>query len=89
MSGATTGAISGAVVATELSQSSSYRVKFRRDQFLELVEYSRPKAVYRRGKSYFFAFDGFVMYCQECKSEDFADQKLFETTEFSNTPWTS
>ncbi len=89
MTWATTGAISRAFVATEQGQSSSYRAKFRRDQFLELVEYSSTKVIYRRGKSYFFASDGFVMYCQECKPEDFASQKLFETTEFSNTPWTS
>lgn len=89
MCAATSGAITGTIVATELSQSSSYRVKFRKDQFLELVDFAQREVIYRRGKSYFFAFDGFVMYCQECKAEDFTRQKLFETTELSNTPWTS
>ena len=82
-------AVSGAIVAAELSHASSYRVKFKKDQFLELVDFSHPRAIYRRGNNHFFAFDGFVMYSQECKDEDFEDQKIFETTEFSNSVWSS
>ena len=73
------------VVAT--LQASSYRVKFLRAKFLELVDYAKPKTIYKRGKYHFFAYDGFVMYCQQCNDEDFPDQKLIEAIEFSNEPW--
>lgn len=89
MTSAASGSISNAIVATELSHASSYRVTFRRDQFLALVDFARPRAVYRRGKNFFFAFDGFVMLCQECKDEDVSEAKLFETVELSNTVRTS
>lgn len=66
--------------------TSSYRVKFKREQFLELVEIAKPKIIYHRGRMHFFAFDGFVMYTFECKSSDF-DQKVLEVIEFSNQAW--
>ena len=65
---------------------SSYRVKFRRKEFLELVDTAKPKIIYKRGKNYFFAFDGFVMYSQECEDKDFR-QKILEAIEFSNRVW--
>jgi hypothetical protein len=69
------------------SQASSYRVKFGRDQFLELVDIAKPKIIYRRKKNHFFSFDGFVMYSQECTNEDFVNQKVVEAMELSNYMW--
>ena len=41
-----------------------------------------PKA----NEGYFFAFDGFVMYCDKCESSDFS-QRIVDAIEFSNQPW--
>jgi hypothetical protein len=72
------------IVASQ--HTSSYRVKFKREQFLELVEIAKPKIIYHRGRMHFFAYDGFVMYTFECNSSDF-DQKVLEAIEFSNQVW--
>ncbi len=66
--------------------SSSYRVKFERKQFIELVELAKPKAIYRVKRMHFFAYDGFVIYSLECASSDFK-QPIIEAIEFSNEPW--
>ena len=66
-------------------RASSYRVKFRRKEFLELVESAKPKIVYHVGRMHFFAFDGFVMYTFECKDNDFG--KVMYAIEFSNESW--
>lgn len=79
-------ALSSAPVAQEEARSSSYRVKFRRDQFLELVRIARPPRIYRVKNVHFFSFDGFVMYSQECKDEDLGT-RVIEAIEFSNYPW--
>jgi len=50
------------------SEASSYRVKFRCEEFLELVDAAKPRFIYRREKNHFFAFDGFLMYCQQCRT---------------------
>ena len=74
----------GAVAATAAAQhSSSYRVKFRRREFLELVEIAKPRIIYHRNRMHFFAFDGFVMYTFECEGSDFS-QRVLEAIEFSN-----
>lgn len=78
---AETGAI---VAATHVS--SSYRVKFKREQFLELVQIANPKIIYHKRRMHFFAFDGFVMYTFECQSTDFS-QRVLDAIEFSNQPW--
>jgi hypothetical protein len=79
--------IIAATSATTLAQhTSSYRVKFKREQFLELVEIAKPKIIYHRGRMHFFAFDGFVMYTFECNNNDFT-QKVLEAIEFSNQTW--
>ena len=67
--------------------SSSYRVKFKRKEFLELVEIAKPKIVYHRKRMHFFAFDGFVMYTFECNDRDFTDKKVMNAIEFSNMLW--
>jgi len=72
--------------ATSTVTASSYRVKFRRAEFLELVQIATPMIIYHRGRMHFFAYDGFVMYTFECKSEDFS-QKVLQTIEFSNYQW--
>jgi hypothetical protein len=78
------GAAGAAAAANNLS--NSYRVKFRRREFLELVETANPKIIYHRKKMHFFAHDGFVMYTFECDDSDFSQQVL-DTIEFSNQPW--
>jgi hypothetical protein len=74
------GATAGAGAAAQ--NASSYRVKFRRKEFLELVEMAQPRIIYHRGRMYFFAYDGFVMYTFECKDSDF--KKVIDAVEFSN-----
>jgi hypothetical protein len=82
---ATTGATAGAVAAAQ--HTSSYRVKFERKEFLELVEIARPKIIYHRKRMHFFAFDGFVMYTFECEDRDLLDKKVMHAIEFSNMQW--
>ena len=79
------GAAAAAAIATNLA-SSSYRVKFRRREFLELVEIAQPKTIYHVRRMHFFASDGFVMYTFECENRDFT-QKVVDAMEFSNRPW--
>ena len=75
----------GAIVAAS-SEASSYRVKFDREHFIELVSIARPRLIYRRKNMYFFAYDGFVMYCDQCQANDFTI-KVLDATEFSNVQW--
>ena len=79
-----TAATTAAVVATQ--HTSSYRVKFRRREFLDLVEIAKPRIIYHVRRMFFFAFDGFVMYTFECEHRDF-DQRIVEAIEFSNCHW--
>jgi len=81
---ATAGATTAAVIAAQ--HTSSYRVKFRREQFLELVEIAKPKIIYQTGRMHFFAFDGFAMYTFDCEDSDFK-QKVIQAIEFSNQAW--
>jgi len=83
---ATAGA-TAAVIAAAAQHTSSYRVKFKRKEFLELVEIAKPKIIYHRKRMHFFAFDGFVMYTFECEDHDFSDKKVIHTIEFSNERW--
>jgi len=75
-----------AAAAAAINVSSSYRVKFRRREFLELVEVAKPKIIYHRRRMHFFAYDGFVMYTFECDDGDFS-QRVLDAIEFSNRPW--
>ena len=81
---AVAGATAAAVAAAQ--HTSSYRVKFRRNEFLQLVEIARPKIIYHRKRMHFFAYDGFVMYTFECDNSDFK-QKVLRAIEFSNEAW--
>jgi hypothetical protein len=80
---ATTAATTAGIAA---QRTSSYRVKFRRKEFLELVELAKPKIIYQTGRMHFFAFDRFTMYTFECKDGDLK-QKVLHAIEFSNTQW--
>jgi len=81
---AVAGATTPPLVAAQ--HTSSYRVKFKRKEFLELVEIAKPRIIYHRKRMHFFAFDGFVMYTFECENSDFS-QKVLEAMEFSNYIW--
>jgi len=76
----------GAVVAASIS-ASSYRVKFKREEFLELVDIAKPRIIYHRGRMHFFSYDGFVMYTFQCGDEDFPAQRVLSAIEFSNYQW--
>jgi hypothetical protein len=78
---ATTAAI---IAATNVA--SSYRVKFRRREFLELASIANPRVIYHVRRMHFFAYDGFVVYTFECDNRDFT-QRVLEAIEFSNHPW--
>ncbi|MCW4038822.1 MAG: hypothetical protein NWF13_08830 [Candidatus Bathyarchaeota archaeon] len=83
---AVAGGAAAATAAAASNVSSSYRVKFRRREFLELVEVAKPKIIYHRRRMHFFAYDGFVMYTFECDDRDFS-QRVLDAIEFSNIPW--
>ena len=67
--------------------SSSYRIKFRRAEFLEMLNTAKPPRIYRVSNFYYFAFDGFIMYCSECKEDDLMGYPIIRAIEFSNTQW--
>jgi hypothetical protein len=75
-----------AAIVAASSDASSYRVKFDREHFIELVRTARPRLIYRRKNMYFFAYDGFVMYCDQCQASDFSE-RILDTIEFSNVQW--
>ena len=79
-----TTAATAAVIAAQ--HTSSYRVKLRRREFLELVDIAKPSIIYHRRRMHFFAYDGFVMYTFECEQSDFS-QRVIEAIEFSNYRW--
>ncbi|MHA1989701.1 MAG: hypothetical protein ACW981_00970 [Candidatus Hodarchaeales archaeon] len=66
--------------------SSSYRLKFRREEFLRLIQSAKPKIIYNVKNMHFFSYDGFVMYTLECEREDFT-QDIYDAIEFSNGQW--
>jgi hypothetical protein len=66
------GGAAGAAAAAAAQYTSSYRVKFERKEFLELVEIAKPRMIYRVRRIHFFAFDGFVMYSLKCEDRDFS-----------------
>jgi hypothetical protein len=79
-------AYGGGAAAAAAAQSSSYRVKFKRNEFLELVQIAQPKIIYHVRRMHFFAYDGFVMYTLECDTNEFS-QKVMQAIEFSNMAW--
>ena len=82
---ATAGATAGSTAAASVT-ASSYRVKFRKQEFMELVEIAKPGIIYHRDRMHFFAYDGFVMYTFQCNDGDFS-QKVIKAIEFSNYQW--
>ena len=84
---AVTGGSTAATTAAIATQhTSSYRVKFKRREFLELVEIAKPAIIYQTCRMHFFSFDGFAMYTFECEDNDF-NQKVLHAIEFSNQTW--
>ncbi|MGD9397647.1 MAG: hypothetical protein PVJ05_14525 [Candidatus Thorarchaeota archaeon] len=79
-------AYGGEAAAAAAAQSSSYRVKFKRNEFLELVQIAQPNIIYHVRRMHFFAYDGFVMYTFECDTNEFS-QKVMQAIEFSNMAW--
>jgi hypothetical protein len=77
---------SGAAAAAAAAHTSSYRVKFKRDEFLELVQIAQPKIIYHVKRMHFFAYDGFVVYTFECDTDEFS-QTIIQAIEFSNMGW--
>jgi hypothetical protein len=75
-----------AAIVASTEGASSYRVKFDKSNFLELVRIARPRVVYRRKNMHFFAYDGFVMYCDQCENSDFS-AIIIDAIEFSNYQW--
>ena len=67
--------------------TSSYRVKFRRDEFLRLVSLANPITIFQTKRMHFFAFNGFVVYTFDCHDNDFYGRQIFHAIEFSNTQW--
>jgi len=47
------------------------RVKLLKEEFLSLIKISQREIVFRVKKTHFFAYDGFVFYCDECEDNDF------------------
>ena len=82
-------AVAGATTAATIAaqHTSSYRVKFQRQEFLALVEIAKPNIIYRTKRIHFFAYDGFVLYAFDCEDSDFK-QKILHAIEFSNSTWT-
>ena len=77
-------ATTAVIVAAQ--HTSSYRVKFHRKEFLELVQIAKPQIIYHRKRMHFFSFDGFVIYTFEYRNQDFS-QKIINSIEFSNQAW--
>ena len=76
----------GTAAAAAAMHTSSYRVKFRKNEFMDLVQMAQPSVIYHVRRMHFFAYDGFVMYTLECESEDFSI-KVMHAIEFSNLQW--
>ena len=83
---AAAGTTASTTAAIAAQHTSSYRVKFKRKEFLELVEIAKPEIIYQTGRMHFSAYDGFAMYTFECEDSDFK-QKVLHAIEFSNTQW--
>ena len=78
-------ATAGATAAASIT-TSSYRVKVKKQEFLELVEIVKLGIIYQRGRMHFLVFYGFVMYSFQCNDGDFS-QKVIKAMEFSNCQW--
>ena len=79
-------AYAGGAAVAAAAHTSSYRVKFRKDEFMDLVQMVQPSVIYHVRRMHFFAHDEFVMYSLWCKSEDFSI-KVIHAVEFSNSHW--
>ena len=69
--------------------ASSYRVKFKKEDFINLIKLANPEFLFHVKRMYFFSFQGFVAYSLDCDETDFVDQhfNILEAIEFSNRSW--
>lgn len=81
----------GATAATSSPPppTSSYRVKFRKKEFVNLIKIASPEFIFHVDRMYFFAFQGYTVYSLECNYEEIQEFHLpiLEAIEFSNTTW--
>lgn len=68
--------------------SSSYRLKFDRREFRELLEIAKPRIIYKVSRFHYFAFDGFTMYCDNYPDDELTAYRMIQAIEFSNASWT-
>ena len=68
---------------------SSYRIKFDKSEFIQLVKIAKPDYLFAVKNMFFFSFQGFVVYSLDCKSEDLVDLhiQILQAIEFSNSTW--
>ncbi|MHA2503174.1 MAG: hypothetical protein ACXAE3_09905 [Candidatus Kariarchaeaceae archaeon] len=67
--------------------ASGYRIKFDRNEFLRILSVANPKRVYRLKDFIYFAYDGFVMYCDQLDDNDLTRYEVLDIIEFSNAAW--
>lgn len=72
---------------TQALNTSGYRIKFDREEFLRILSVGNPKRLYRLKKFVFFAFDGFVMFSEDLEEQDLMRYDVFDIIEFSNQSW--
>ncbi len=80
-------ASSSAATSSSTALASSYRIKFKLPEFLKLIGEANPPRIYKVSDFYYFAFDGFIMYCSECQDDDLMGFTIFKAKEFSNVQW--
>ncbi|MHA2092166.1 MAG: hypothetical protein ACW98K_15035 [Candidatus Kariarchaeaceae archaeon] len=73
--------------STSSPRSGGYRLKFQREDFIKLLGIAKPDRLYRVKNFFYFNFDGFVMYCDECSDMDVSAYPILDAIEFSNYPW--
>ena len=69
--------------------TSSYRVKFKKSEFLNLIKIAQPEFLFHVKNMFFFGFQGFVVYSLDCDDKDLSDShiQILEAIEFSNGSW--
>ena len=73
--------------SAESAKASSYRIKFDKNEFQELLGLAQPRIIYKVSNFYYFSFDGFVMYSNKVNDGDLTNFTILRGTEFSNISW--
>ncbi len=79
--------MSYAASSSNNDHGSGYRLKFKKLEFLKLLEIAEPRIIYRVANFYYFNFDGFTMYCDQVNELDMSRFKIIRAIEFSNIQW--